>query len=684
MRPCAPPLRSALASLATVLAVFIAGPAAVGAAQPPSGRVLGGQGAAPGAWPHQAFVQTALGTGSSAACGGTVIAAGWVVTAAHCVTLPDGSVAAPSAVTVSVGKVQKSAFTAADRHAVDRIERNPGFSTATYASDVAVLHLRTPADVGQARLPRPQDAAAWAPGQRGIVLGWGRTTNDPSDHGTDLLQQLDVPLVPDATCAGSYGTQYQPATMLCAGGEPARDTCNGDSGGPLLTGDHVLVGLTSFGPPACGLANVPAVYARVGADPLNAWIRDLVPQAEIDVSPAAPQPGQTVTLTSASRNPGGAYTSLTWDLDGDGQYDDATGPTASVTVPEGHTTVSLQAADAFGNRERRTIGIDAVRSPIAFTTGAVTVTEGQPAVLTIAKTGAGTGTVQPVTESATAVSGQDFAATLPLLTFAPGDTTQALTVPTVDDATHEPTEAFTVRLGATSSGLTPIAPAAVAVTVLDNDPLPAPRVRVLRVQVSRKAVTVSASTSKAGRFGVVVQASRRTRILASSHRTVTRAGTFTLTARLTRSGRDVLRRGKHPVRVSVTLTPTGSRGLTTAVRLTAPGTRRLVVHSARIGCRNLKAPASLRTALRAAHQRAVGSDRDGSLAQGSLFYGLCGTTRYAIGSFGKAVADQPEKFRRRAGAGWEDVGDGFEDGCSAGARGPVPAALVTAWRTCKR
>jgi secreted trypsin-like serine protease len=684
MRPCAQLLRPALALIATVLAVTIAGPAATAATPPPTGRILGGQAAAPTAWPHQAFVQTDLGSGSTAICGGTVIAAGWVVTAAHCVTLPDGTPAAPAAVTVVVGKVQRSAFTSADRRAVDRLERNAAFSTATYADDVAVLHLRTPTDSDQARLPRTQDGSAWAPGQRGTVLGWGRTTNDPSDHGTDLLQQVDVPLVPDATCTGAYGSQYQPATMLCAGGEPGRDTCNGDSGGPLLTGDHVLVGLTSFGPPTCGQANVPAVYTRVGADPVNTWIRDRVPQAEIDISPAAPQPGQTVTLTSASRNPGGAYTSLTWDLDSDGQYDDATGPTTSVTVPEGRTTVGLQAADAAGDRERRRIAIDAVRSPIAFTTAAMTVTEGQPVTLSVAKTGGGTGTVQPVTESATATAGADFPAALPLLTFAPGDTTQTLTVPTVDDATDEPTEAFTVRLGAASSGLSPVAPAAVAVTVLDNDPTPRPSVRVLRVQVTRKAVTVSASTSKAGRFALLVRPSRRTRTLAASHRTVARAGTFTLKARLTKSGRSALRRGKHPVRISVTLTPKGSKGVTKALHLTAPGTRRLVARSAAVSCHNLRAPAALRTALRTAHERAVGSARDGSIAKGSLFYGICGTTRYAIASFGKAPADQPEKFRKRAGASWEDAGDGFEDGCSASARRPVPAALVTAWRTCRR
>ena len=193
-----------------------------------------------------------------------------------------------------------------------------------------------------------------------------------------------------------------------------------------------------------------------------------------------------------------------------------------------------------------------------------------------------------------------------------------------------------------------------------------------------------ASTSKAGRFALLVRPSRRTRTLASSHRAVTHAGTFTLEARLTKSGRSALRHGRHPVKISVTLTPKGSRGVTKAVHLVAPGTRRLDAHVAAAGCRNLKAPASLRAALRTAHEHAVGSPRDGAIVRGSVFYGLCGTTRYAIASFGKAVADQPEKFRKRAGSAWQDVGDGFEDGCAAPARRPVPSALVAAWRTCRR
>ena len=46
------------------------------------------------------------------------------------------------------------------------------------------------------------------------------------------------------------------------------DTCNGDSGGPLIckAGDfvgYVLTGVTSFGPKECGQPNFPGVYSRV-------------------------------------------------------------------------------------------------------------------------------------------------------------------------------------------------------------------------------------------------------------------------------------------------------------------------------------------------------------------------------------------------------------------------------------
>ncbi len=73
---------------------------------------------------------------------------------------------------------------------------------------------------------------------------------------------------------------------------------------------------------------------------------------------------------------------------------------------------------------------------------------------------------------------------------------------------------------------------------------------------------------------------------------------------------------------------------------------------------------------------------DGPIAKGSIYYGRCGSTYYAIATFSKALADQPEKFRKLSGRRWVDKGDGFENGCDAGARRPIPKALVALWRTC--
>lgn len=97
-------------------------------------------------------------------------------------------------------------------------------------------------------------------------------------------------------------------------------------------------------------------------------------------------------------------------------------------------------------------------------------------------------------------------------------------------------------------------------------------------------------------------------------------------------------------------------------------------------CVNLTVDAGLKAALTQAHA----NRRDGAIARGSVYYGRCGRTRYAIASFSKALADQPEKFRKLPGRAWKDMGDGFEDGCDAGARAPIPHALVMKWGTCRR
>src|SRR4051794_26397009 len=47
--------------------------------------IIGGQEAAPGAWPWTVFILTASGNQALSACTGSVIGERWILTAAHCV-----------------------------------------------------------------------------------------------------------------------------------------------------------------------------------------------------------------------------------------------------------------------------------------------------------------------------------------------------------------------------------------------------------------------------------------------------------------------------------------------------------------------------------------------------------------------------------------------------------------------
>ncbi len=83
-----------------------------------------------------------------------------------------------------------------------------------------------------------------------------------------------------------------------------------------------------------------------------------------------------------------------------------------------------------------------------------------------------TNTVTYATSDGTATAGSDYAATSGTLTFAPGQTTQTVTVAIVDDTVHEDSEAFTLTLsGATGTDTPTISRATATATITDDDPV---------------------------------------------------------------------------------------------------------------------------------------------------------------------------------------------------------------------
>jgi hypothetical protein len=79
------------------------------------------------------------------------------------------------------------------------------------------------------------------------------------------------------------------------------------------------------------------------------------PNASFDFTPNNPRSGEQIKLSSSSCDPDGFLQSQDWDLDGDGAFDDATGPLAAVTLfGAGAHNVGLRVTSADGTVSART------------------------------------------------------------------------------------------------------------------------------------------------------------------------------------------------------------------------------------------------------------------------------------------------------------------------------------------
>ena len=95
-----------------------------------------------------------------------------------------------------------------------------------------------------------------------------------------VLKQLVVRTMSDQDCKRDdwYGKKFDEQTMLCAGdSEGGRDSCVGDSGGPLQcagpAGRWKLIGVVSWGTD-CAKRKKPGVYTRV--EHFVDWIKQRV------------------------------------------------------------------------------------------------------------------------------------------------------------------------------------------------------------------------------------------------------------------------------------------------------------------------------------------------------------------------------------------------------------------------
>jgi PKD repeat protein len=93
------------------------------------------------------------------------------------------------------------------------------------------------------------------------------------------------------------------------------------------------------------------------------------PEAAFNVAPGTPLDGDVVTLASTSRDPDGPLSAQQWDLDGDGQYNDAAGAVTSRAFATGSHVVRLRVTDARGASATSERRIDVLKRPLKLLAG---------------------------------------------------------------------------------------------------------------------------------------------------------------------------------------------------------------------------------------------------------------------------------------------------------------------------
>jgi len=251
---------------------------------------VGGDAATAGSWPwivvHSSGSKDSPVTDGSqqGGCGGTLVADGWVLTAAHCFYNQDGSAQTVFADTMSVVIGEHTLATSdnvlSDNDQFDTKRKNLEIETmiihesyggSNQVHDIALLKLKEKLDLSVYMPACLAPAATSYTGSTAWVYGWGNTQSESESSST--LRETTQTILSKADCeAGKgtwQGTEYSMAgaisdDMIC-GIKSGQDSCQGDSGGPFTvegSGAHTLVGVVSWGY-GCAVAGLPGVYSSV-------------------------------------------------------------------------------------------------------------------------------------------------------------------------------------------------------------------------------------------------------------------------------------------------------------------------------------------------------------------------------------------------------------------------------------
>merc|ERR1711973_216633 len=236
-------------------------------------KVVNGWPADQGEWP---WIAALLQNGRQF-CGGSLISKKHILTAAHCVAHMSRQDVAGLKVRLGDHAIRQTGETNIFESKAARVVRHKEFTQQTLHKDVAIITLEDEVpemeNVRAVCLPSGNDDYA---GKTGTVVGWGSIKEQGPQP--DVLREVTVRIWDNPTCKDTYGNAAPGGIMdhmLCAG-QKGKDSCSGDSGGPMSIGTGptwTQIGIVSWGI-GCGKSHYPGVYTRVTA--VKSWIDKIV------------------------------------------------------------------------------------------------------------------------------------------------------------------------------------------------------------------------------------------------------------------------------------------------------------------------------------------------------------------------------------------------------------------------
>ena len=228
-------------------------------------------------------------------CGGALIGANYVLTAAHCFYDNNGNLDSASNWVVVAGSSNNNVCansgwvksSSCNYAQVKTINVHPSYNSRTVKNDIAILELSTSITIDGTNTKIAYIESGSVPVNSNfnvLVAGWGYYST--SEVVSTALRKVVIPVVQPSVCNALSLAMSSPM-QVCAGYD-SHDACSGDSGGPLFrslnnsTSDWALIGIVSYGPDTvCGAdATTRGVYTNTTYF-LNSFIKPLVSSVKL-------------------------------------------------------------------------------------------------------------------------------------------------------------------------------------------------------------------------------------------------------------------------------------------------------------------------------------------------------------------------------------------------------------------